>query len=196
MIPVNKNSHKGRSGKFRVKLNKKLKHNTAVTKPMIRIFVSENTPSLLEPSVNLKALLQKYSMDNSSNIKKNDPIIHAKQRRSAAKNQRTSSETLLNGFTAFRAYYSKNTRSYREQIELSQQLAKIWKVETQLHDLWSRYVNEYKVSGTSDSFVEWMKGAKSNKKIFSFNVEKRAHFKVSPFLFLVVEDVFNSVTDD
>lgn len=192
MIPIDNSTQKGRSGKFRVTLKKKLKHNTAVTKPIIRIFVSKKTPSLLEPSVKLKALLQKYSMESSIDIKKNDSALSVQQKRFMS-NERTSSTTLLNGFTAFRAYYSKNTRSYKEQIELSRQLAKIWKVDTELHDLWSRYVNEYKVSSTSDSFVEWMKLAKSSDEGFSLNMEKSDHFRTNPFLFLVVEDVYDTV---
>lgn len=61
----------------------------------------------------------------------------------------------LNGFIAYRSYYSKNIHDSSLQIEVSKRLAIVWKNDPSAN-IWKRYAFEYNKSNENISFLSWL----------------------------------------
>jgi hypothetical protein len=147
------------------------------------IFVGKQTPKHTFPW-KLKSLLQKYLDKNNLDIL---TATHATKRKKRKR------KTIVNGFTAFRSYYSKFGKSYEEQEQLSKELATFWKNEPSIQPEWHAYSEEYKVAETDLSFVEWFD---NNKSILGRSTARNNTFIQSATIsHLVVEDVYDTCVD-
>jgi hypothetical protein len=67
--------------------------------------------------------------------------------------------TRLNGFIAFRAFYSQDICDPTNQRELSKALSKVWSESEELQQVWTRYAAEYNSQYPDNSttpFVTWL----------------------------------------
>lgn len=103
---------------------------------------------------------------------------------------RKKARTSLNGFMAYRAYYSKDVDIPILQIELSRLLASCWK-KTKNQKVWNRYAQEFNASSKSLPFLEWLNEAlRDSKKEDVMIVKEKSWSQKSKISNLVVEDVF------
>lgn len=142
------------------------------------IFVGKPTPVYGMP-VKLKMLLEKYANKNTMNeaVLKNTP------------KKKENKKNILNGFTAFRTYYSKFGKSYIDQENLSKDLAIFWKNDLSIQYIWHGYSEEYKVSDTNLSFVTWFDTVKSGFKTDDSKTNECLTKKTN-ISHLVVEDIY------
>lgn len=136
-------------------------------------------PALPEPSETIINSLAECdaSMDDIDLFK---PSNRSK-RRKAVKRRR------LNGFIAFRSYYSRAAKSHSSQRKLSSLLAKVWKEEANKH-VWSTYASVYNETGGNDDFILWLeKNLEQNEKdsTRSFTQKRKHHAFIND-----IEDVF------
>lgn len=103
---------------------------------------------------------------------------------------RRRGKTSLNGFMAYRAYYSKDVDIPKLQIELSRLLASYWK-KTKNQQVWNRYAQEFNASTRSLPFLEWLNEAlRDSKKEDIMIIKEKSWSQKSKLSNLVVEDVF------
>lgn len=142
------------------------------------IFIGKVTPKHDFP-YKLKLILQKYMTTNNLDMY-NTTHVHKKK----TKNKKTN----VNGFTAFRAYYSKFGKSYKEQESLSKELAIYWKNEPSIQKEWRGYSEEYKVADTNLSFVDWFDLNKS--RCGPPVIPNNTYTQSTNISHLIVEDVY------
>lgn len=115
-----------------------------------------------------------------------DPFKSSKR----TKNGRTRSNRRLNGFMAFRIFYSRAAKDSASQTKLSSLLAKAWKEDPHKH-VWSTYASLYNETGGNDPFIGWLQKALGDSNYI--NPKKRLVRKTSTKVFLNnIEDVFLS----
>lgn len=141
------------------------------------IFIGKPTPTYSMPS-SLGKLLEKYVGKNCS---LNIP-------RSTKSKKGPNRKTIVNGFTAFRTYYSKFGKTYKEQEELSKELADFWKKMPALQTSWHSYSEEYKAADTELSFVTWFDQYKS--EIQEPKTDCSLPVQQSSISHLIVEDIY------
>lgn len=149
-------SHKKSKRGSIISVNKQRSRAMGKVSKMPTIFIGKLTPKYNIPS-NLQNLLQKYIENN--NIDSHNNNHNNNQRR---KKKDPKRKTIVNGFTAFRTYFSKFGKSYKDQEKLSKELAIFWNKEPSTQDVWHGYSEEYKASDTNLSFVHWFDTYKSN----------------------------------
>lgn len=95
-------------------------------------------------------------------------------------------KTSLNGFIAFRTYYSNIGKSYEDQSKLSTKLAQIWKCDISLQKVWDSFAEEYNISESHLPFIHWFEKNKTQLKpkddVFIMQRANISH--------LVVEDIY------
>lgn len=115
-------------------------------------FSVNELPKLPVTSDSLYKLLSKYT--NSRTTKKNHVLINKYKNKTKKKSMRK-----INGFIAYRLFYSRSIPSIKYQREFSVQLGKLWINESNKM-IWERYAQEYNenilsLSGDLD-FVDWL----------------------------------------
>ena len=118
-------------------------------------FYISSTPTIPESSLELKNLLHSYdniaicSSSGESSKSGTSPKKLIKVKTKISKPKR------LNGFIAFRSYYSKSINNPSLQRQLSKELAQLWLKEPQ-QNIWKRYAIEYNRSCENVPFIEWL----------------------------------------
>lgn len=148
------------------------------------IFIGKPTPMYQMPP-ELNVILQKYILNPRS--------VSIYNTRNSNKKKDPEKKSVVNGFTAFRIYYSKFGRTYKDQENLSKELANFWNKNNTVQDIWHGYSEEYKACDTKLSFVKWFETFKS-----TIQVEKapNQHLKhKSKISHLIVEDIYESTSE-
>lgn len=156
--------------------NKKLKpHNFQCISNSVSCFKSDKLTNTKLPkrSEKLNKLLSEYSKE-----------MQLWSPRERQKMRKKSSKTVLNGFTAFRSFYSKFAKDYSKQIELSHRLTEIWREEVEIHDTWDRIALNYRQETQNLSFSAWMYYKEKGESEQNENEDSKG--KVVPR----VEDIF------
>lgn len=109
------------------------------------IFQTQVLPELPEPSEYIKDILAACK----TRIKA-EPLQSNKRSRRKANTRRR-----LNGFIAFRAFYSRTVRDSQLQKHLSSLLGKAWKAEIN-RNVWEIYATLYNETGGDESFLNWL----------------------------------------
>ncbi|OBA22190.1 hypothetical protein METBIDRAFT_40341 [Metschnikowia bicuspidata var. bicuspidata NRRL YB-4993] len=153
--------------------------NLASQKATYSVLQSRALPQIPIPSSSLQDLLCKYLFNEVDTNKKLSRIKQGTRYNDTKKRR-------INGFIAFRSFYSKTIKGTSHQKELSSKLAAIWKTEPN-HQTWNSYALQYNATGGNESFVSWL-----NRKLgFDTNIEAKKTFKSYKNLTLKnVEDVF------
>lgn len=148
-------------------------------KPAFSVLQATKLPEIPLPSSRLQNLLCQYQFDDISEKKK----PHRAKKITTKSNER---KRRMNGFIAFRSFYSKTIRGTSHQKELSSKLAVIWKNEPH-HQTWNCYALQYNATGGEETFVEWL-----NRNLgFESGVEDEKTLKIYKNDMLKnVEDVF------
>lgn len=148
--------------------------------PIFSVLQTRRLPEIPLPSSYLQNLLCQYQCDDGT-----------ERRKTRKSRQRTNSKINLrkrriNGFIAFRSFYSRTIKGTFNQKELSSKLAAIWKDEPH-HLTWNSYALQYNATGGDENFVDWL-----NMKLgFVSNTGDDTKFKTCKNrLFRNVEDVF------
>lgn len=123
------------------------------------MFAFSQLPDIPEPPNELKCLLEKLK-DNENTSKK-----RRQTRKPTNRTVTKQPKTKLNGFMAYRTYFSQEIYSIKDQRELSSCLGKSWATDkSQL--IWQRYATEYNarpVQCSSLSFLEWLLKSTGNE---------------------------------
>lgn len=101
--------------------------------------------------------------------------------------RRVKGNRRLNGFMAFRIYYSRAAKDSASQKKLSALLAKAWKNDNNKH-IWSTYASMYNETGGEDAFIFWLE-----KSLSTHGKTKQTQItrKTPPNVFINgVEDIF------
>lgn len=72
-----------------------------------------------------------------------------------SKRRKTTCGRRLNGFLAFRIFYSRAAKDSASQKKLSSLLAKAWSEDVNKH-IWSTYASVYNETGGTDEFIPWL----------------------------------------
>lgn len=125
-------------------------------KSMQVVFFTE-LPSLPTPSLDLQEILVKFKQATGSfpgdtlwESEMFDMKIPIRKNRNRCKKTRC-----LNGFMAFRSFYSRSISNVEHQRELSSLLGKLWKNEPN-KAIWNRYAIEYNSQAINQDFVDWL----------------------------------------
>lgn len=117
--------------------------------PAFTVLQATRLPDIPLPSSRLQNLLCQYQFDD----------IHANKKASRSKKNRAGTDQKrkrrMNGFIAFRSFYSKTIKGTSHQKELSSKLAAIWKDEPS-HQTWNCYALQYNATGGEETFVNWL----------------------------------------
>ncbi|CCE85849.1 Piso0_005485 [Millerozyma farinosa CBS 7064] len=167
------------------------------------LFLTE-LPSLPSPSLELKNILLNFSSANHDFDNDEwdffglglDSKGHKKttSRRYKPKGRRTRS---LNGFMAFRSFYSRSISNVEHQRQLSSLLGSLWQTEPN-KNIWNRYAIEYNTRATNQDFVEWLCKALS-LPLDVFSIPSTSTVKNNKWLFTsnnnynAVEDVYYAI---
>lgn len=135
-------------------------------------FVGKPTPLYYTPA-DLELIIKKYETLY--------PLARPRKRKNRKK-------SIVNGFTAFRLYYSRFAKTYTDQENLSKELAIYWNNNHEIQDIWRSYSEEYKVSDTNLSFDEWFDEFKAAIK-FEAQPEQEIR-QTSTLSHVIVEDVY------
>ncbi|KAH3666367.1 hypothetical protein OGAPHI_003546 [Ogataea philodendri] len=154
------------------------------------LFVSD-FPRIPAESPYLQSLLKTYVQTQSKSC------VRTKRRKNSDGNRLRNSKSRrgINGFMAFRSYYSRRVSNYHAQKLLSRALAKAWIFEKN-QDIWSRYAIEYNHSHSETSFSEWLQNILMSEESLS-SCDKdggRSWSEVTTMSDIVVEDVFDTMT--
>ncbi|QPG74397.1 hypothetical protein FOA43_001725 [Brettanomyces nanus] len=150
------------------------------TEPKKTSFPSVAVRDFPDPPSKLKTLLEKYKRNTSMSTKVKKPW-------NIVRSRNTKKQT-MNGFTAFRSFYSRNIRAYKSQIDLSQRMAKIWNEDKKLQLLWCGYVEEYKSSNTCEAFTFWLD---LKKNALSSDLQSPTISQTNEMSHFFVEDVYD-----
>lgn len=161
----------------RMRVNKQRPTNG--TPPTYSNFIGKPTPTYHMPS-SLKKFLDKYATNN---------LLNKNSVTNVRKKKELERKTIVNGFTAFRIYYSKFGKTYKDQENLSKELATFWKSDKSIQHTWHGYSEEYKASDTKLSFVKWFDTYKSAIKVQTPPEESLT--QCTKISHLIVEDVYN-----
>nr|BBD18017.1 putative transcription factor [Ogataea minuta] len=152
-------------------------------------FMASELPQLPDASPTLRKLLNDYRSQNSSLVtsrkRKKSPGSNRITKRSTSKRRRS-----LNGFMAFRSFYSQNIDTYKSQKDLSSALAKVWNLEKN-QNIWNRYAAEYNISCTTASFVSWLKLKLGQRNLEIEKLADSTWCQVSIISDLIVEDIYH-----
>ncbi|KAG7805696.1 hypothetical protein KL921_005399 [Ogataea angusta] len=143
-----------------------------------------NLPQIPTTSPSLKRLLSEYgSKDNGSD--RSNKVARKKPTRHKVQKGRKR----LNGFMAFRSFYSRNITNYNSQKALSQALAHAWNREKH-QQVWSLYATQYNHSKSMEPFSKWL-DLKLNKKVGKYRSDDFNTWREINILSdIVVEDVY------
>lgn len=92
----------------------------------------------------------------------------------------------LNGFIAFRTYYSRSVHNVDLQRQLSSFLATAWQKEGN-KEVWNRFAAEYSAQATDMGFPQWLDNVQSKTENLGFTYVK---YNNMTFQFNEIEDVF------
>ena len=148
---VGKTSTRNKEQRRRSKSRKSERNEQKLTKVQV-IFFSD-MPPLPEPSPGLKEVLEKFNGNGETARNRRSqvefPLLgHKKRSRSKAGHR-------LNGFMAFRSFYSRSVYDADHQRQLSSLLGSLWKNEPK-QDVWNRYAIEYNSRASKEDFIEWL----------------------------------------
>lgn len=148
---VGKTSNRNKEQRRWTKSKKSEKNEQKLTKVQV-IFFSE-IPPLPEPSPGLKEVLERFN-GNGENARCRRsqvevPFLGHKKR------SRSKTGHRLNGFMAFRSFYSRSVFDAEYQRQLSSILGSLWKNEPK-QDVWNRYAIEYNSRASKEDFIEWL----------------------------------------
>lgn len=122
----------------------------------LHMFFFSDLPSLPFPSTDLQDVLVKYNQmnDGGSYVDSlfNPLSIKKKSRRCKLRSNKTK---CLNGFLAFRSFYSRSIFNVDHQRQLSSLLGKLWRKEPN-QEVWNRYAIEYNNQASNQDFVGWL----------------------------------------
>lgn len=125
-------------------------------KSMQVVFFTE-LPSLPTPSIDLQDILVRFNQTRGNYIDDSswgsqifDMKMSTRKSRIRCKKTRC-----LNGFMAFRSFYSRSISNVEHQRELSTLLGKLWKDEPN-REIWNRYAIEYNSQAINQDFVDWL----------------------------------------
>ncbi|KAG7691331.1 hypothetical protein KL930_005382 [Ogataea haglerorum] len=145
-----------------------------------------NLPQIPTTSPSLERLLSEYEAMTNGN-ERSTKIARKKSMKHRAQNNKKR----LNGFMAFRAFYSRNIANYNSQKSLSQVLANAWNREKH-QQIWSLYAIQYNNSKSKERFSVWLE-MKLNKKLREHNSDDPNTWREINFMSdIVVEDVFQA----
>lgn len=151
-------------------------------KSMQVVFFTE-LPSLPTPSMDLQEILVSFNHVKGNGVDEAlwDSVFNT--RMSTRKNRhRCKKRRCLNGFMAFRSFYSRSISNVEHQRQLSKLLGKLWKNEPN-KAIWNRYAIEYNSQAVNQDFVDWLFGALGLKlQSFTFpctNTVKNKDWKFS-----------------
>lgn len=135
-------------------------------------FIGKPTPLYHTPA-DLELILEKYG---------------SSYRSTRRNRRRNTKKSIVNGFTAFRLYYSRFAKTYKDQENLSKELAIYWNSHQNIQDIWRSYSEEYKVADTNLSFAEWFEEFKAAIKIE--DPPEQEIRQTSTLSHVIVEDVY------
>lgn len=146
---VGKSSTKNKEQRKRLKNRKSERTEQRLTKVQV-IFFSE-LPPLPEPSPGLQDVLERYNEKRGSDCSGQFLFSCSNHKRKS----RSKTGHRLNGFMAFRSFYSRSVFDVEHQRQLSSILGSLWKNEPR-QDVWNRYAIEYNSRATKEDFIEWL----------------------------------------
>lgn len=114
----------------------------------VTIFQATKVPPLPKPSIPLKQVLDTLHIGIPSKGK-------AKRGPKPKKKKRETQRRVINGFIAYRTFYSRSLQDATLQKELSRQLGKLWENEPD-RKTWDCYASQYNATGGNDSFIDWL----------------------------------------
>lgn len=136
---------------------------------------STTLPSVPPASPQLEELLQKFPNRIDSHSR-------------ATKRRRQGAKRVLNGFIAFRTFYSQSISTVSEQREFSKALAAIWAVDAD-QVVWERFAQEYNFRARNENFKEWLINSTSLQPEFEVRANKK--WGTSSNFHGTVEEVFD-----
>lgn len=121
---------------------------TSNDSPVCNVLAFNNIPAMPAASTELEQLLRSFGTSTtafrkSKNFLKRNRGPHARKKRK------------VNGFIAFRAFYSRSIPGTARQRDLSSKLAQIWKSEPNSH-IWNLYAIHYNATGGNKLFLAWL----------------------------------------
>ncbi|TID27169.1 hypothetical protein CANINC_002751 [Pichia inconspicua] len=160
---------------IRVK-RQRLNKETKKSQPKLQSFVSSPSKIYTTPK-RLQDLLQNIS-----------PGFRNRAERTIYKSNIRIKEkkTSMNGFIAFRTYYSNIGKTYEDQSRLSKELAAIWKNDASLQREWQTFAEEYNASGNELPFLNWFELNKTDLKPQENDVVTQR----TNISHLIVEDIY------
>lgn len=123
------------------------------------MFGCSKLPDIPELPSEFKNVLNNFKADATLNeVPKKTRTVIKKQSSKGAVNKAKKKKTKLNGFMAYRAFFSRDVIGIKAQRGLSSCLSKAWQSdENQL--IWKRYATEYNAQAALSPdvpFVEWL----------------------------------------
>lgn len=109
-----------------------------------RILKLTELPQLPQPSPQLQEILR---------LAGSAPSVSRRQVR--RKSGSRKKKRRINGFIAFRCFYSRAAKSSQSQKELSTSLGKIWESEPN-RNIWNCYALHYNETGEDEEFMDWL----------------------------------------
>lgn len=103
----------------------------------------QNLPHIPQPSEELRRILRSCEGALSA------PEIEKRKFR------KRKGKGKLNGFIAFRAFYTKAIKDPKLQIQLSQILSKVWENEPN-RSIWNCYALRYNETANGEEFMHWL----------------------------------------
>ncbi|ODV95197.1 hypothetical protein PACTADRAFT_33775 [Pachysolen tannophilus NRRL Y-2460] len=151
--------------KFYKEQGSRASEQTAKNQAREYFFSFSSLPPLPKIPDNLKDKLEVYA---SKYVTKEKGKIHQSK---VAKKMKKK----MNGFMAYRSFYTKNINNVTQQTELSAILAKSWSMDDVNQTIWKRYATQYNKESSNTPFVEWLHkelnilGGKGKEEINSEN---------------------------
>nr|QFP92358.1 silenced mating-type protein ALPHA1 [Ogataea thermomethanolica (nom. inval.)]QGW56840.1 mating-type protein ALPHA1 [Ogataea thermomethanolica (nom. inval.)] len=156
-----------------------------MTKPVgTEILILSDLPEIPVASHFLTKALATFAIPNSLKTRSTPKVAKQALKKHLSKKKR------LNGFLAFRSFYSHNVLGYHNQKVLSRVLAQAWGKEPH-QIIWSRYALEYNHSNTKLSFHEWLCDQIGQKERY-FSRSQSTWCQMNVMSDIVVEDIFQN----
>lgn len=119
---------------------------------------TEIMPAIPSPSSELLKVLEELHKLQSSTHKK-----RTRSRRRKSNTHNSGKISRINGFTAFKSYYSRSITSVCQGV-ISSRLSKVWQIEKN-QDIWDNYARHYRRYKRTELFCDWLLRATQNTSV-------------------------------
>lgn len=155
------------------------------SQPTIRILLFQVLPELPKPSKKVEGILLHCNSNSNEKFDTKGSIKVSKRRKKTKKTKKRK----INGFIAFRTFYSRSIGDSTTQKQLSSKLGEAWGSE-QNREIWNCYALRYNETGGLNDFITWLLKNLQGNIDCNQNRPARKKFVRQSDLFRNVEDVF------